>query len=130
MKRLTIASLQNQNTDLQARVAKLLTHSEEQRRTITALEQKAEELESQIKRQDRKHGDDMACVERQRFDAQETLYRHRSAVLVYFMAAGNPETAKDTARLALLQHDITGTIPPPINPESPRNIGCMSPHRY
>ncbi len=67
----------------------------------------------QERRTEHKQAEDALNSERLARENAESIYdQHRSAVLHYFMAASNPETARDTKRLVELQGLVVGLVPP------------------
>ncbi len=61
--------------------------------------------------ENKKTEDDFTAERRARENAETAYDNHRSAVLHYFMAASNPETAKDVQRIVELQGAIIGMCP-------------------
>lgn len=66
----------------------------------------------QDRRTENKQAEDALTTERRSRENAESIYdQHRSAVLHYFIAVANPETAKDVKRIAELQGAIIGLVP-------------------
>lgn len=112
MKKPTIASLQAQVAAREAKVTSAQVAEQTWKTshydTLRDLRSKQSEIDTQ-----RRELEAQVKLERSARERAEGDYdRHRSAVLCYFMAEANPETAKDKARLVELQQTICGIIPP------------------
>jgi len=107
----TIASLQKELAASAATVTDLrlrLNTSQGQREEEQTRRYNAER-ETKSVREELERG--IAAERRARENAESIYDQHRSAVLHYFMAASNPETAKDAKRLVVLQQIVCGLVP-------------------
>lgn len=132
MKRPTIASLQKQIAELDTKLSAALSSNSSLNDARRAAQSRIGELENQARNRESDHASELCRAGERVIETETTLHRHRAAVLVYFMACANPETAKDGIRLAVLQHEVTSTVASPA--PSPASQ-CMpellrSPRRY
>ncbi len=108
----TVTSLKKQIEKLESdlREEKIRTGTQSQRATVA--ETRCHEKDTELRNRIKAHEDQLASERRARENAETSYDQHRSAVLHYFMAASNPDTAKDSKRLVELQGMIVGIIPP------------------
>lgn len=111
MKKPTTEALQKEIAALELKVTAAVASSDRWRQDYHTANFNFAKKQSEIDQVRRELEAQVAC-ERSRRESAETCYdRHRSAVLCYFMAASNPEIAKDAAKMTALQADVCGIIP-------------------
>lgn len=112
MKKQTIKLLRDKLAETEAKLLSAVNLSEARRVELRDLVNKADKA-------DEEHRMNLSAMQGRidgAIQAQheaETVYdMHRKAVLHYFMAASNPETAKDMDGLKALQAEVCGLVPP------------------